>query len=55
MEVPPTDLTAPIPIVTVTANVELQLPLSNVFALFGGSGLGVVTYAVSDSARHYGQ
>jgi Flp pilus assembly protein TadG len=55
MEVPPTDLTLPIPIVTVTANVELQLPLSNVFALFGGSALGVVTYAVSDSARHYGQ
>ncbi|MCC2665387.1 MAG: pilus assembly protein [Geminicoccaceae bacterium] len=55
MEVDLTDPTAPIPIVTVTANVELQLPLSNVFALFGGSALGVVTYAVSDSARHYGQ
>ena len=34
---------ATIQIVNVAANVELQLPLSNVFALFGGTGLGVVT------------
>jgi Flp pilus assembly protein TadG len=46
---------ANIQIVNVAANVELQLPLSNLFALFGGSALGVVTYAVSDSARHYGK
>jgi hypothetical protein len=45
----------PIRIVNVVANVELQLPLSNVFALFGGSALGVVTYSVRDTARHYGQ
>ena len=45
----------PIRIVNVAANVELQLPLSGVFALFGGSGLGVVTYAVGDTARHYGK
>jgi hypothetical protein len=46
---------ATIQIVNVAANVELQLPLSNVFALFGGSALGVITYSVSDTARHYGQ
>jgi Flp pilus assembly protein TadG len=46
---------ATIQIVNVAANVELQLPLSDVFALFGGSALGVITYSVSDSARHYGQ
>ena len=42
-------------IVNVTTNVELQLPLSDVFALFGGAGLGVVTYSVGDTARHYGE
>jgi len=46
---------ATIRIVNVAANVELQLPLSGVFALFGGTGLGVVTYAVGDTARHYGK
>jgi hypothetical protein len=46
---------ATIQIVNVAANVELQLPLSNVFALFGGSALGVITYSVSDTARHYGK
>jgi len=46
---------ATIQIVNVAANVELQLPLGDVFALFGGSALGVITYSVSDSARHYGQ
>ena len=44
-----------IQIVNVAANVELQLPLGNVFALFGGPGLGAVTYSVGDNARHYGQ
>ena len=46
---------ATIRIVNVAANVELALPLSDVFALFGGSGLGVVTFRVGDTARHYGQ
>jgi TadE-like protein len=46
---------ATIQIVNLAANVELQLPLSDVFAVFGGSALGVITYSVSDSARHYGQ
>jgi hypothetical protein len=46
---------ATIRIVNVAANVELELPLSGVFALFGGSGLGVVTYSVGDTARHYGK
>lgn len=46
---------ATIQMVNVAANVELQLPLSGVFALFGGSGLGVVTYSVGDTGRHYGQ
>jgi hypothetical protein len=41
-------------IVNVAANVELQLPLGGVFALFGGEPLGVVTYSVGDTARHYG-
>jgi hypothetical protein len=31
------------------------LPLGGVFALFGGEPLGVVTYSVGDSARHYGK
>jgi Flp pilus assembly protein TadG len=46
---------ATIQIVNLAANVELQLPLSDVFALFGGSALGVITYSVSDTARHYGK
>ena len=46
---------ATIQIVNLAANVELQLPLGDVFALFGGSGLGVVTYSVGDTARHYGK
>ena len=45
---------ATIQMVNVAANVELQLPLSGVFALFGGSALGVVTYSVGDTGRHYG-
>jgi hypothetical protein len=44
----------PIRMVNVVANVELQLPLSGVFALFGGSP-GVVTYSVGDTGRHYGK
>ena len=46
---------ATVRIVNVAANVELELPLGDVFALFGGSGLGVVTYSVGDTARHYGK
>jgi len=46
---------ATIQIVNVAANVELQLPLGGVFALFGGEPLGVVTYSVGDSGRHYGK
>jgi len=45
----------PIQMVNVAANVELQLPMGGVFALFGGSPLGVVTYSVGDTARHYGK
>lgn len=45
----------PLQIVNVRANVELALPLGNVFALFGGQGLGTITYAVGDTGRHYGQ
>jgi len=46
---------AAIQMVNVAANVELQLPLSGVFTLFGGSPLGVVTYSVGDTGRHYGK
>jgi Flp pilus assembly protein TadG len=46
---------ATIEMVNVAANVELQLPLGSVFALFGAPALGVVTYSVGDSARYYGQ
>ena len=46
---------ATIQIVNVRANVELALPLGEVFALFGGQGLGTITYSVGDTARHYGQ
>jgi TadE-like protein len=45
----------PIRMVHVTANVELQLPMGGVFTLFGGSPLGVVTYSVGDTGRHYGK
>ncbi|MBN2359343.1 MAG: hypothetical protein JXR83_07805, partial [Deltaproteobacteria bacterium] len=45
----------PIRIVNVAANVELQLPMGGVFALFGGPPLGAVTYSVGDTARHYGK
>jgi hypothetical protein len=41
--------------VHVKANVELQLPMSGVLALFGGSPLGVVTYSVGDTGRHFGE
>jgi hypothetical protein len=40
--------------VNVAANVELQLPMGGVFALFGGSP-GVATYSVGDTGRHYGK
>lgn len=46
---------ATIQMVNVAANVELQLPMSGVFALFGGSPIGVVTYSVGDTGRHYGK
>jgi Flp pilus assembly protein TadG len=46
---------ATIQMVNVAANVELQLPMGGVFALFGGAPLGVVTYAVGDTGRHYGK
>jgi hypothetical protein len=46
---------ATIRMVNVAANVEIQLPMGGVFALFGGSPLGVVTYSVGDTGRHYGQ
>jgi hypothetical protein len=45
----------PIRMVNVAANVELQLPMGGLFALFGGSSLGVVTYSVGDTGRHYGK
>lgn len=45
----------PIQMVNVAANVELQLPMGSVFALFGGAPLGVVTYSVGDTGRHYGK
>jgi hypothetical protein len=44
-----------IQMVNVAANVELQLPMGGVFALFGGAPLGVVTYQVGDTGRHYGK
>jgi hypothetical protein len=46
---------ATIQMVNVAANVELQLPMGGVFALFGGPPLGVVTYSVGDTGRHYGK
>jgi len=46
---------ATIQMVNVAANVELQLPMSGVFTLFGGPPLGVVTYSVGDTGRHYGK
>jgi Flp pilus assembly protein TadG len=46
---------ATIQMVNVAANVELQLPMGGVFALFGGAPLGTVTYSVGDTGRHYGK
>ena len=46
---------ATIQMVNVAANIELQLPMGGVFALFGGAPLGVVTYSVGDTGRHYGK
>jgi hypothetical protein len=46
---------ATIRMVNVAANVELALPLGDVFALFGGPGLATVTYSVGDTGRHYGR
>ena len=46
---------ATIQMVNVAANVELQLPMGGVFTLFGGAPLGVVTYSVGDTGRHYGK
>jgi hypothetical protein len=45
---------ATIRMVNVAANVELQLPMGAVFALFGGAP-GSVTYSVGDTGRHYGK
>ena len=45
----------PIQMVNVAANVELQLPMGGVFALFGGAPIGSVTYSVGDTGRHYGK
>jgi hypothetical protein len=46
---------ATIRMVNVAANVELQLPMGGVFALFGGNPIGTVTYSVGDTGRHYGK
>ena len=46
---------ATIRMVNVAANVELQLPMGGVFALFGGAPIGTVTYSVGDTGRHYGK
>ena len=40
--------------VTVATNVEIVLPLGGVFRLFGGDGLGPLTFSLSDTGRHYG-
>lgn len=42
------------PVVQVTATVTIQLPLGNLFAIMGGSGMGPITTAVSDRARVFG-
>lgn len=44
-----------IQMVNVAANVEFTPPLGNIFALFGGPGLGTVNYSVGDRGRHYGR
>ena len=46
---------ATIQMVNVAANVELQLPMGSVFALFGAAPIGSVTYSVGDTGRHYGK
>lgn len=44
---------ATIQMVTVATNVEIELPLGGVFALFGAT-LGPLTFSLSDTGRHYG-
>ena len=46
---------ATIQVITVGANVQIPIPLSGVFTLFGGTPPTVWTYSVSDSARVYSQ
>ena len=46
---------ASIVVVTVSANVEIPIPLSGVFTMFGGGTPTVWTYSVADSARVYSQ
>lgn len=46
---------ANIQMINVAANVEFTPPLGDIFALFGGSGLGTITYSVGDRGRHYGR
>ncbi len=43
-----------VPIATVTANVTVTFPFSNLFTLFGGGGLGSMTTNVTDRNRIYG-
>lgn len=45
---------AEVPVVTVTANLTLELPYTGVLSLIGGAGWGTITTGVTDQARVYG-
>lgn len=45
---------AQVPIVTVTADLRLELPYTGVLSLVGGTGWGTVTTGVTEQARVYG-
>ncbi|WP_347312269.1 TadE/TadG family type IV pilus assembly protein [Defluviimonas sp. SAOS-178_SWC] len=45
---------SPVAVVTVEADVEIQMPFSNIFALVGGAAIATFTTTISDSARVYG-
>lgn len=42
------------PVIEVTANVTIQLPLGVLFTLFGGNALGPFTAAIRDRSRVFG-
>lgn len=45
---------ATVPVVTVSADLGVQLPMTGVLTLIGGSGFGTLTTTITEQARIYG-